>query len=150
MVTPPVALAAYAASSVAGSKIIPTSMAAFRVALVGFTLPFMFVFRPELLLLAPGGESPAVISVIYATTVAALGVVAFASALSGYLLVRLKAASRAFLFFAAALMLYPGDAVLFPKEWLVTVHDLAGVVLLFVVALVTGMKGRRVNADGPA
>lgn len=143
MVTPPVALAAYAASSVAGSKIIPTSMAAFRVALVGFTLPFMFVFRPELLLLAPGGESPSVISVIYATTVAALGIVAFAAGLSGYLMVRLKTASRCLLFLAAGLMLYPGDALLFPESWLLTIHDLGGVVLLAAVAVVTRKTGRR-------
>ncbi len=143
MVTPPVALAAYAASSVAGSKIIPTSMAAFRVALVGFTLPFMFVFRPELLLLAPGGESPPVMLVIYATTIAALGIVAFAAGLSGYLLVRLNPAARALLFVAAALMLYPGEALLFPGEWMLTIHDLAGVLLLAGVAAVTGVRGRR-------
>ena len=143
MVTPPVALAAYAASSVAGSKIIPTSMAAFRVALVGFTLPFMFVFRPELLLLAPSGESPSVILVIYATTIAALGIVAFAGGLSGYLLVRLKTGSRCLLFVAAALMLYPGDAILFPKEWMLTIHDLGGVALLVIVAMVTRVAGRR-------
>lgn len=143
MVTPPVALAAYAASSVAGSKIIPTSMAAFRVALVGFTLPFMFVFRPELLLLAPGGESPSVLSVVYATTIAALGIVAFASALSGFLLVRLKTMSRILLFLAAALLLYPGEALLFPKDWLLTIHDLGGVVLLAVVTIVTRMLGGR-------
>ena len=39
MVTPPVALAAYAASSIAGTRIMPTGVAAFRFALVGFTLP---------------------------------------------------------------------------------------------------------------
>ncbi|MCB1036331.1 MAG: TRAP transporter fused permease subunit, partial [Acidobacteria bacterium] len=51
MVTPPVALAAYTAASIAGSNIWKTSVAAFSFALVGFTLPFMFVYRPELLLL---------------------------------------------------------------------------------------------------
>ena len=45
MVTPPVALAAYTASSIAGSRIMETALAAFRFALVGFTLPYMFVFR---------------------------------------------------------------------------------------------------------
>lgn len=149
MVTPPVALAAYAASSVAGSKIIPTSMAAFRVALVGFTLPFMFVFRPELLLLAPGGESPSVVSVIYATTIAGLGIVAFASGLSGYLLVRLKTWARLLLFIAAALMLYPGDAILFPEEWLLTIHDLGGVVLLLVIGFVTRL-GAGANPASPS
>ena len=143
MVTPPVALAAYAASSVAGSKIIPTSMAAFRVALVGFTLPFMFVFRPELLLLAPGGEAPPVMLVIYATTIAALGIVAFAAGLSGYLLVHLGTGARCLLFFAAALMLYPGSAVIFPEDWWLTIHDLAGVALLVTVAVVTRCSARR-------
>jgi len=50
MVTPPVALAAYASASIAEAKIMPTALAAFRFSLVGFTLPFMFVYRPELTL----------------------------------------------------------------------------------------------------
>jgi len=147
MVTPPVALAAYAASSVAGSKIIPTSMAAFRVALVGFTLPYMFVFRPELLLLAPGGETPPALTVIYAVAVAGLGITAFASGLSGYLLARLGWGSRALLFIAAALMLYPGEAVVFPQDWLLTLHDLAGAILLAAVAVMTRIARRR-SSDG--
>ena len=137
MVTPPVALAAYAASSVAGSKIIPTSMAAFRVALVGFTLPFMFVFRPELLLLAPEGRSLSIVAVIYATTIGILGIIAFAAGLSGYLLSRLNVLFRGLLFLAAALMLYPGKAIVFPDTWYITIHDLAGVVLLVVIALIS-------------
>ncbi len=142
MVTPPVALAAYAASSVAGSRIIPTSMAAFRVALVGFTLPFMFVFRPELLLLAPDGGAPPVLSVIYATAIAALGITAFAAGLSGYLLVRLSPLARGLLFVAAALMLYPGGAILLPESWLLTAHDLAGVLLLVAVGFWRGSGNR--------
>ena len=50
MVTPPVALAAYASASIAEAPIMQTSFAAFRFSLVGFTLPFMFVYRPELTL----------------------------------------------------------------------------------------------------
>lgn len=56
MVTPPVALAAYASASIAGSRIMPTAFAAFRFSLVGFTLPFMFVYRPELLLMSDKPE----------------------------------------------------------------------------------------------
>ena len=51
MVTPPVALAAYASASIAEAKIMQTAFAAFRFALVGFTLPYMFVYRPALLLM---------------------------------------------------------------------------------------------------
>ena len=40
MVTPPVALAAYAASAIAGSGVMATAFAAFRFALVGFALPY--------------------------------------------------------------------------------------------------------------
>jgi TRAP transporter 4TM/12TM fusion protein len=56
MVTPPVALAAYASASIAGARIMPTALAAFRFSLVGFTLPFMFVYRPELLLMSDKPE----------------------------------------------------------------------------------------------
>lgn len=56
MVTPPVALAAYASASIAEAKIMPTAFAAFRFSLVGFTLPFMFIYRPELLLLSAAPE----------------------------------------------------------------------------------------------
>ena len=52
MVTPPVALAAYASASIAEAPIMATSWAAFRFSLVGFLLPFIFVYRPELLLLS--------------------------------------------------------------------------------------------------
>jgi TRAP transporter 4TM/12TM fusion protein len=50
MVTPPVALAAYASASIAEAPIMKTSFAAFAFSLVGFSLPFMFVYRPELTL----------------------------------------------------------------------------------------------------
>lgn len=50
MVTPPVALAAYASASIAEAPIMKTAFAAFAFSLVGFTLPFMFVYRPELTL----------------------------------------------------------------------------------------------------
>ncbi|MEQ8788041.1 MAG: TRAP transporter fused permease subunit [Pirellulaceae bacterium] len=57
MVTPPVALAAYASASIAEAKIIPTSWAAFRFSLIGFTLPFMFIYRPALLLMNDEGRA---------------------------------------------------------------------------------------------
>lgn len=52
MVTPPVALAAYASASIAEAPIMSTAFAAFRFSLVGFLLPFIFIYRPELLLIS--------------------------------------------------------------------------------------------------
>jgi TRAP transporter 4TM/12TM fusion protein len=111
MVTPPVALAAYAAASIAGADIMKTGFAAFRFALVGFTLPFIFVFRPELLLLAPDG-TPAVVDVLQAVVVAVLGISAFAASLAGFLFGPASLVQRLLLLVAAGLLLAPGPTVL--------------------------------------
>ena len=49
-----------------------TSFAAFRFALVGFTLPYMFVLRPELLMLGWDGGEANTIDIIYAVAIAIL------------------------------------------------------------------------------
>jgi len=107
MVTPPVALAAYTASSIAGSKMLPTATAAFRFALVGFTLPFLFVFRPELLMLTSSGEAASFGSVALAVLLAVVGIWPLASALSGFLIRPLGPVPRGILFVAAAMALFP-------------------------------------------
>jgi TRAP transporter 4TM/12TM fusion protein len=134
MVTPPVALAAYVAASIAGADIMQTGWQAFRFALVGFTLPYIFVFRPELLMLAPDGSTAAFPAIGYATAIAALGVFGFAAGLAGYMFNPLTTAWRALALVAAALLLVPGQGVeLFGT--LIPVVDIAGVVLLGVVAV---------------
>ena len=49
-VTPPVALCAYAASSIAKSDPFKTGFEAFKLGIAGFVIPFIFVFYPGLLL----------------------------------------------------------------------------------------------------
>jgi TRAP transporter 4TM/12TM fusion protein len=139
MVTPPVALAAYAASSIAGSPMMKTAIAAFRFALVGFTLPFMFVFRPELLMLDPGGEPAAWTAVAYAVFVAALGVTGFAAGLSGHLIRPLDWRRRAGFFLSALLLLFPGRET----AWAalpIPMHDLAGILCFIGLAIWTSMR----------
>ncbi len=107
MVTPPVALAAYTAASIADSPILKTAFAAFRFALVGFALPFLFVYRPELLMLAPDGGSASPGAVAAAFALAALGILPFAAAVAGHLSRPLGPVARALLFAAAAGIFYP-------------------------------------------
>ncbi len=107
MVTPPVALAAYTAGSMAGASIMKTGFAAFRLALVGFTLPYMFVFRPQLLMLNADGETAAPGSIALATAVAVLGIVPFAAGIAGFLFAPLSVSHRAILFLSAGLLLFP-------------------------------------------
>ncbi len=111
MVTPPVALAGYAAASIAGTNIMQTSFAAFRFALVGFTLPFIFVYRPELLMLTPSGETASPLAMFVPVLIGTLGVLCFASAITGQLRSTLTPPFRIAMFGAAALLLAPGPSV---------------------------------------
>jgi TRAP transporter 4TM/12TM fusion protein len=109
MVTPPVALAAYAAASMAGAKIMQTGLAAFRFALVGFTLPYMFVLRPELMMLSPDGGMAHWSAVLAALVTAVLGIVPLAVAISGHLFAPVASTQRALLLVSAGLLLLPAD-----------------------------------------
>ena len=139
MVTPPVALAAYAASSISGSSFLPTSTAAFRFALVGFLLPFMFVLRPELLMLDDSGSVANAGRVAAAVAVAVVGILAFAGGIAGHLRRNLGTASRTVLFAAAALALVPAKGAqlggLGISWW-----NLAGVALVAGVVTLVGRQ----------
>jgi TRAP transporter 4TM/12TM fusion protein len=49
-ITPPVALAAYAAAPIAQANPLATSIQAVRIAAIGFLIPFVFVYNPSLVL----------------------------------------------------------------------------------------------------
>ena len=133
MVTPPVALASYTAASIAETNIMSTAFASFRFALVGFTLPFMFVFRPELLLLTADGGSVRAVAVLAAFGLAILGILPLAAGIAGYFLRPLGMASRFALVVSAALLLFPGsDVHLGSVE--VSTANIVGLVVLLVVA----------------
>ncbi len=77
-ITPPVAVAAFAASSIAEENPMLIAITAVRLASVAFILPFVFAFYP--LLLASGPLLP----VLYAAITAGLGVILLAAASEGY------------------------------------------------------------------
>ena len=135
MVTPPVALAAYTSASIAGTNIMRSSFAAFRFALVGFTLPFMFVFRPELLLMGPDGGAPSLVATVLAVGLALLGIFPLAVGIAGFLWTPLSLWTRAAFLVVAALLLYPGAAI----------FNVAGVILLVVVMVLEWWKKSQLN-----
>lgn len=143
MVTPPVALAGYAAASIAEAPIMKTSVAAFRFSLVGFTLPFMFVYRPALCLLAPQGEVLTAFAVAHAVFAALVGIMALAGGLAGYFRSNLGLMSRAALFVSAALLLAPITKI---GEYQVGLGvDIVGAVIFGVVLVVNLMVGKATN-----
>lgn len=132
MVTPPVALAAYATASIAGAPVMAASLAAFRFSLVGFTLPFMFVYRPALCLMDHDGGRPTVAAVVGAVAAAVVGIVALAAGMAGFLRGPLSWPLRAACFAAAACALTPDSLGIAGTGF--SVVDLAGLGILVAVA----------------
>lgn len=69
-ITPPVALAAFAAAPIAGSNPMATALEASRLALPGFVIPFAFIYQPALLLgtgFALSESAQAILFVLLAT-----------------------------------------------------------------------------------
>jgi TRAP-type uncharacterized transport system fused permease subunit len=56
-ITPPVALAAYAAAAIARSEVTATGFTAFRLGIAGYLIPFLVMYRPELMLTGPWGKT---------------------------------------------------------------------------------------------
>lgn len=78
-ITPPVAVAAYAASAISGSNPLAIALAGCKLAMFGFILPFIVVYDPSILL--KGDVSEILLGVAAATGV----VVLLAIAIEGYL-----------------------------------------------------------------
>ena len=78
--TPPVALAAFAAAGIAGGSPMKTGWASVKLALAGFILPYMFVYNTDLLLL----DTPLAKAIQFAVT-AAVGVFLISTAVEGFL-----------------------------------------------------------------
>jgi TRAP-type uncharacterized transport system fused permease subunit len=84
MVTPPVALAAYTGAAIAKADVMASAMAAFRFSLVGFALPFAFVFRPELLMLTADNQTASPLAVIAHVAVTLVGIWGLSAAMASY------------------------------------------------------------------
>ena len=113
MVTPPVALAAYAAAAIAGSGVMATGFAAFRFALVGFALPYAFVLRPALLWLHADGGTPELWTVLGNFSLTLVGTIVLAAAIAGYLFNKLVLSARCMLFIAAFILFFAPTAIQF-------------------------------------
>ena len=122
MVTPPVALAAYAGAAIAKANVMKSALAAFRFALAGFALPFAFVFRPELLMLTTeyveqGGESIKTVAaasplmITLNVAIILMAIVGLAAAIAGFAFNKLNKVMRLILLLASlTLFLIPISA----------------------------------------
>lgn len=102
-ITPPVAMAVYAANAISLGTLVDTSWAAVKLGLTGYIIPFMFVFAPALLLMGDPW------SVSLAAVTATIGVVCLAGGLhSHFFLGSARSWERVMLVVAAMVLVKPG------------------------------------------
>ncbi len=129
-ITPPVALGAIAAATIAGSNPMQTGFLSMRLGLINFILPFLFVLNPTLIL---RGET---FAIIHNVSTAVIAVYLMACAFEAYLhgVGRINLLVRGLLLAAAGTLLVPG-----------LYTDLAGVALV-VAAFVIGRATQTIEA----
>jgi TRAP transporter 4TM/12TM fusion protein len=115
--TPPVALASFAAAGLSGGDPMKTGFAAVKLAIAGFIVPYMFIYSPELLLIDTGLAEGVRVSLG-----ACVGVLMIGAAVEGYLLTDLNIPLR-IISFVGALCLISSDFV----------SDIAGLAILAAI-----------------
>jgi len=131
--TPPVALAAFAAAAIANAKPWDVGWQSMRFAIAGFIVPFMFIYGPAMVL---EGSAWDITMVIISGL---LGTAGLAGAVQGWLLTRLPVVQRVVLFVAALCLIIPG-----------LITDLIGFGLMVVILgfqLVALKKGATLTAQ---
>jgi TRAP-type uncharacterized transport system fused permease subunit len=101
-ITPPVALAVYAAAGIAKAPLWEAGWTAVRVGAAGFIVPFMFIFEPTLLMIGAWHE------ILQSFVTASIGTICLAAGLFGYLARSALVWERLFLLGAAILLIKPG------------------------------------------
>jgi len=117
-VTPPVAIAAYAGAGLAEASPSKTGWQAFRLAIAGFIIPYIFIFSPELLFVN------ADIGIIIPILTGLMGIVSLGASFEGYMMRKLKYYERLILLVAALCLIVPE-----------TISDLIGLALFLAVVV---------------
>jgi TRAP transporter 4TM/12TM fusion protein len=140
-ITPPVALASFAAAAIAKTPPMATAVESTRVGIAKYLVPFAFVYNPALLLVGPMWFS------IVSTVLAIVGLWVLSMGLEGWYRGRLNAAQRIAALGAAALILLP------PTTTIADLHGFiwnAGGLAAAVVLLGPRLLRRRMSTPGAA
>ncbi len=103
-VTPPVALAAFAGAGIAGANPNKTGLEAFRLAMSGFIIPYIFIFSPALLMQNLSGP----VEVISVTISAMIGILGLSAALECYFLTNMPIFVASVCFAGSLSLIIPG------------------------------------------
>ena len=126
-ITPPVCIPAYCGAAIAGSKPLQTGFEAFKLAVVGFLIPYVFIYNRALLL---QGSTAEIVSLVLVLLVS---IVLLAGALSGYLGRRLPEIPRLLILGLAVAIALAGTSPEVVNLWMVrllSVLFLGGVLIV--------------------
>ena len=124
MVTPPVALSAFAAASIAGSDVDKTGWTATRIGWAAYIVPFLFALSPSLLM------QGAALGIVWSVACAAFGIWLGTVGIVGFFYRAIPTLERALFVVAGVLTLIPHD--MFAGAWITDAVGLAlGGALLF-------------------
>ena len=128
-ITPPVALAAFAASGISGGDPIKTGVTSAKLAIAAFIIPYMFVFNPAMLMI-----DSSVGEIIWVTVTAIIGMIAIGAGLIGFWYRKINWIERIITVATGMMLIYPE-----------TKTDFIGLglfVILFAIQLVTKDKNK--------
>ena len=132
LITPPVAVAAFTAATVAESDFLRTGFAAVHFGWTAYVVPFLFVLAPELLM-----EGSA-LEIIHTAATAVIGVWLVSAGFMGFFAKRLGTVQRVLFLAAGLLLFFPAGGVSY-GIW----TDVAGACLAGVLVVTGGFRGER-------
>ncbi|MBB3230856.1 TRAP transporter permease [Halomonas stenophila] len=101
-ITPPVALASYAAAGISGDNAMGTSVASFKIGLAAFIVPFMFFYSPAMLM------EGSWLQILRVGVTATLGIVLLAATVQAWFFGPVKVWQRLVMLIGALCMIYGG------------------------------------------
>lgn len=131
-ITPPVALAAFAASAISGGDPIKTGVHSAKLAIAAFIIPYMIVYSPSLLMI-----DVTIWQVVWVAFTAMMGMIAVGAGVIGYWYRSINLIERLIVIAAGLAMIYPES-----------MSDMIGLIvfgIMFVIQLMTKNKGKKPN-----
>jgi TRAP transporter 4TM/12TM fusion protein len=127
-ITPPVAVASYAAAGIAEGNATKIGWSACLLGSVSFIVPFMFVLQPKLLVTADNFS----LGTIWIIFTALAGVYAISAGIEGWLFRKVNPLVRVLLLISGLLMMYPE-----------TITDYIGLAIFAVLALISILENKK-------
>ena len=128
-ITPPVALAAFAASGISGGDPIKTGVHSAKLAIAAFIIPYMIVLQPALLMV-----DVTILQIVWVTISAVIGMIGIGAGIIGYWYRKLMWFERIILIAAGLSMIYPE-----------TISDIIGLVVLAIMFVIQFIGNKKEN-----